>query len=115
MEFSFSKKKRITKSLEISKLFREGEFFSCSGARLFLRNNGLEFNRIVFTLSRKYGTAVERNRSKRLSRECYRLIQNDLKQGFDFSFLVYPGNDTFLHRKNQLEYLFSKAGILIKN
>lgn len=115
MGFGFSKDKRITESFEISKLFREGECFSCCGARLFLRSNGLEFNRVVFTLSRKYGTAVERNRSKRLSRECYRLIQNDLNQGFDFSLLVYPGNDTFLHRKNQIESLFSKAGILIKN
>lgn len=115
MGFSFSKSKRITKSLEISKLFREGKCFSCCGAKLFFRSNGLEFNRIVFTLSRKYGTAVERNRSKRLSRECYRLIQNSLNQGFDFSLLVYPGNDTFLNRKNQLESLFSKAGILIKN
>lgn len=115
MGFGFSKQSRITKSVEISKLFREGKRFSCNGAKLFVISNNLGVNRIVFTLSRNYGTAVERNRSKRLSRECYRRMQDYLLSGYDFSLLVYPGNDTFLYRKNQLECLFLKAGILIKN
>jgi ribonuclease P protein component len=77
--------------------------------------NGLPHNRIVFTFSRKYGNAVKRNRSRRLGREAYRYIRNELKTGYDLVLLVYPGNDTFAGRQKQLRVLFSKARLFYGN
>jgi ribonuclease P protein component len=56
---------------------------------------------------------VERNRARRVGREAYRHIRNRLKQGYDLVLLVYPGRDNLPARMDQLENLFSRAGLLI--
>ena len=73
--------------------------------------NGLPYNRIAFTFSRKFGNAVERNRSRRLSREAYRQLRNELQKGYDLVLLINPGRDVFSVRMNQLKELFSRAGL----
>lgn len=75
--------------------------------------NALPYNRIAFTFPRKFGNAAARNRSRRLSREVYRLLRNELRQGYDLVLLVYSNRDVFSARMNQLKELFSRAGLLI--
>lgn len=78
---------------------------------MFLRENGKATNRIAFTFARKYGNAVQRNRSRRLSREAYRRIKSQLKQGYDLVLLIYPDGDRYDHRVRQLDNLVLKAGL----
>jgi ribonuclease P protein component len=81
--------------------------------------NGLPGNRICFSLPRKFGNAVERNRSRRLSREAYRHIQPRIKGGYDLVLLVYPGGNggafsgrgNLFARMKQLKTLFDKAAL----
>ena len=114
MKFSFQKNERISCQKEISFLFKKGKMTNCNGAKLFYSENATNKNRVVFTLRKNYGNAVERNKSKRFSREAYRLIKNDLKKGWDLSIFVYPGNDSFDIRTKQLNSLFLKADLLVK-
>lgn len=79
---------------------------------LLRRENGLPYNRVAFAFSRKFGCAVERNRSRRVSREAYRHLRGRLKAGYDLVLLVYPGRDDFNTRLTQLGILFRKAGLL---
>jgi ribonuclease P protein component len=73
--------------------------------------NGLPYNRIAFTFPRKFGNAVGRNYSRRLSREAYRQLRNELQKGYDLVLLIQPGRDAFSARMNQLSELFSRAGL----
>ena len=76
-----------------------------------MHKNGLEFNRIAFTFSRKFGKAVERNYSRRLSREVYRQLRNELRKGYDLVLMVYPGHDVYSVRMDQMRELFSRSGL----
>jgi ribonuclease P protein component len=86
--------------------------------------NGLPYNRIGFTLARKFGSAPARNRAKRLGREAYRFLRPRLARGFDLVLLVYPpaasvekpgrsGREGLAVRVNQLTALCARAGLLL--
>jgi len=105
---------------EIKEVFGKGKRIGCQGAKLFVLKNELPHNRICFTFSRGYGTAVERNRARRLGREAYRNLKPRLRCGYDLILLVYPedagsayaGRPVFAGRMEQLQYLFARAGLL---
>jgi ribonuclease P protein component len=121
-DFRFRRREHLKKGESIRQVFKRGRFVSCFRAKLFIVRNQLPYNRIAFTLARKFGNAVERNRAKRLSREAYRLIRNSLEPGFDLVLLLYPGknsfddkafdNKAFSNRMEQLKILFRKAALL---
>jgi ribonuclease P protein component len=81
---------RLKQNEGIRKVFKSGRAYNCPGAKLFVLRNDLPHNRIGFTLARKFGSAPERNRAKRLGREAYRLLRPRLAGGFDLVLLVYP-------------------------
>ena len=109
---TFTRMERVKKNSDIQNLFRKGKRVSVQGSKLFYMANGMDINRIAFTLPRGYGNAVERNRSKRLSREAYRYFKASLDTGYDMVLLVYPGNDSFRTRCAQVRKLCLKAGII---
>ena len=108
----FKREERIKNPADFKKLYKEGKKISIPGVKLFYLENHLEMNRVGFPLMRGYGNAVERNLSKRYSREVYRLIKSHLNTGYDMLFLVYPGNDSFHSRCEQFRSLCQKAGLL---
>jgi len=110
--FRFPRKEKLKGRNEIREVFSRRKGISCSGAKLLTIGNGLPYNRIAFTFSRKFGKAVERNYSRRLSREVYRQLRNELLKGYDMVLLVYPGRDAFPVRMGQMRELFSRAGLL---
>jgi ribonuclease P protein component len=105
---------RIKRSVDIKNLFSNGKKVSIQGAKLFYTPNGLMYNRIGFPLPRGFGNAVQRNRSKRYSREAYRNFKTYLNTGFDILLLVYPEseNSSFSTRYVQFRTLCKKAGLL---
>jgi ribonuclease P protein component len=108
----FTKKEHVKRPAEIQNLFKNGKKVSISGAKLFFAPNKTVLNRIAFPLSRGYGNAVQRNTSKRYSREVYRSFKTCLNTGYDILLLIYPGNDSFRTRCVQFRSLCEKAGLL---
>ena len=108
----FKREERIKNPADFKNLYKAGKKISIPGAKLFYLENNLEINRVGFPLMRGYGNAVERNLSKRYSREVYRIIKSHLNTGYDMLFLVYPGNDSFHSRCEQFRSLCQKAGLL---
>jgi ribonuclease P protein component len=109
--YSFPRRERLKGRNEIGEVFGRKRAVSCSGAKLLRKENGFFYNRIAFTFSRKFGNAVERNRARRVSREVYRHLRNELRPGYDLVLLVYPGNDNYSRRMEQMRELCGRAGL----
>lgn len=103
------KEERLCGAVQIRALFKTGVRYGCDGAKLFVLPNKLPYNRFVCTFKRHYGSAVQRNKARRLSKEVYRRMKSQLIIGKDILLLVFPGGDSFSIRMQQLNCLFKKA------
>jgi ribonuclease P protein component len=111
MKRSLTRFERLKRRSDIEAVFLPAPGCPLLGAKLFWVKNGFPYNRIVCTLAKRYGNAVERNRAKRFIREIYRTEKYSLKGGHDMIVLMYPGAYDFWKRKEQFEDLCSKAGL----
>jgi ribonuclease P protein component len=74
-----------------TRVYRKGRFLSGRFVVLhYLRRSG-PYNRLGVTASRKVAGSVRRNRIKRLLRESYRQLEDQLATGYD---LILVGRET---------------------
>lgn len=113
MRKNHTKQERLHKRSDINRIFRAGKAVSCYGARLLFFPNGLPINRVIFIPAKKFGNAVERNQLRRHAKEIYRQEKERFEKGCDIAVIFYPGMKyDYWKRKEQLLYLFKKAGML---
>ena len=75
--------KTLKKNYEFKNVFLRGKFYKGKQISIYVLKNHKKTNIIGIAVSTKQCGAVLRNRIKRLIRENYRLIKNELKQGYD--------------------------------
>ena len=95
----FTRLERVKRSSDIKKLFKNGNKVSTKGAKFFYLPNQLGINRIAFAIPRGYGNAVQRNKSKRISREIYRHFKMSMKLGYEGRSIWYSGLRRHCQRK----------------
>lgn len=82
------KKDILRRKDDFSAVYKKGRSVGERYIVLFYKKNGLPYNRIAFLASKKVGNSVERNRARRLIRENYRFLKNDIRTGYDIIFIA---------------------------
>lgn len=109
----------LKKNYEIKNVMKYGKFYGGHYLDFFIKPNKKNKNFICVAVTKKTGNSVIRNRIKRILRENYRLLEENISLGYDIVILwrknVESKNATFLNIKNDFEFILKKANIFIKD
>src|SRR4051812_9570495 len=106
---SFPKSHHLRSPKEFDAVYAAKTRESRGPVTVYARPNDLGHPRLGLSVSRKVGTAVRRNRIRRLLREAVRLMQHDLPSGYDLVVVVRPHEPLLL-----ADYQRALSGAAIK-
>jgi ribonuclease P protein component len=108
-----NRKNRLTNNSEFQQVYNQGRSFAGSYVVLYVKKNRMEHTRFGFTVSKKIGNAVERNRIKRIMREICRLNLERFAEGYDLIFVARRKIKGISYRlvEHEMGKLCIKAGV----
>ncbi len=77
------KRERLSRKIDIDRVFTEGIRRTSGNLRAVAVPNGLGYSRLGIGVGAKLCNAVKRNRLKRITREAFRLNKADIPTGLD--------------------------------
>ncbi len=107
---------RLKKNWEFKRVYRYGRTVVSKNIVLYYCPNRMESNRIGFSVSKKVGGSVIRNRIKRLFKEALLNTENKMKKGYDLILIARkPSADLHYHGAvRELTNLCRKGQLLLK-
>lgn len=78
----------LKKSSQFTAVYKHSKSTATRFVVMYYKPNGLPYNRVGYSVSKKVGKSVVRNRAKRLIREAYRLNADRVPVGFDLVFIA---------------------------
>lgn len=90
------KKEVLRGKKTFSAVYKKGKSVGDKYVVLFVKRNGLPYNRKAFLASKKVGNAVARNRARRLMKESVRTMKPIEKNGYD---IIFIARNTINNRK----------------
>lgn len=107
-----------TQSLKLNRDFRRlysrGKTVAGGFVVVYFKPNRYSFNRVGFTVGKSVGKAVVRNRTKRLMRESYRLLEDRLSGHSDMVIVARnrAAGKTFSQISRDMEFVLRSLGLL---
>ena len=100
--YSLPKSRHLRRPAEFQSVYAGKTRESRGPLTLYALPNEFGHPRLGMSVARKVGTAVRRNRIRRLIRESFRLLQHDLPQGYDWVVVVRPHEPLILAEYQKL-------------
>lgn len=109
-----NKRYRLRNNADFEKVYKYGKSFANKYLVIKFRKVNYTKLRIGFSISRKYGNAVKRNKIRRQLKDIAQRRINTLKSGLDIVFLVRAEASaaTYTELENSFENLLKRAKII---
>ena len=108
--------KMLKKNYEFKTILTKGKYYSGKTIEAFIKKNNKNNNELGLAIGVKKGKAYQRNKIKRLLRENYQKIENNIKTGNSIVFLCKKNEKINQITKKEIEEekekIFQKAKIL---
>ena len=112
------KTKMLKKNYEFKHILNKGTYFSGKNIAIFFKKNNKNMNFLGIAISSKIGKAVKRNYIKRLIREVYKNVEEELKIGYSIIFLWKKNSDIqqacYENVKKDIIKIFKNAEIFLE-
>ena len=82
----------LKKNRDFQNVYKNGKSKANKYLVMYLRSNGLDYNRLGISVSKKVGNSVVRHRVTRLIREAYRLNRANIDVGYDIVIVARPSS-----------------------
>lgn len=111
------KTKMLKKNYEFRRVLSKGNFFGGNYIQAVILKTSDFNNFLGLAINTKLGHAVKRNRIKRLLRESYKLLETQVKDGFQIVFLIKKKTDinnlSFQNIKMDMEKILKNAKVIV--
>lgn len=81
------KRYRLRSNTEFKEVYKYGKNYWNRNLVLYVKKNGLGYTRVGYSITKKIGNSVVRNRIRRQMKEIYRLKSNSIKDNYDLIFI----------------------------
>lgn len=111
-----NKKWRLRKNSEFKYVYNKGKVYSNDLLVMYIVKNNEDFNKAGFSVSKKVGKSVVRNKVRRRMKECYRLNSTNIEKGYNIVFIsrVKAKDAAYRYIEKAMISLFKKSGILVE-
>lgn len=108
------KEGRLRKNREFGYVYKRGKSYADRFLIMYIVPNNSQCNKVGFSVSKKVGNSVKRNKIKRRLKESFRLNSVNIKTGYSIVFIprAQISKAEYKDIENSMINLFKKAKIL---
>ncbi len=105
----------LKKNFQFRYVYNRGKSLANRHLVMYVIKNGKQTNQLGISVSKKVGKSVVRSRVTRLIRESYRLMEEDVRQGYDIVVIArVAAKDVSYHEiEKSLRHLIKKHYLLV--
>ncbi len=109
----------LKKNYEFRYVLTRGKRYTGNYIEVYIKRNNLDENKLGIAISSKIANSVNRNKIKRLIRENYRLIEENIVTGYSFVILWKKNKNieeaNFFNIKSDINEIIKKAKLINSN